>query len=197
MALRFFRRLGSILIALARLQFLAVGENYFLQAHDVRPVLQTIADNGDHVSGLQRVFRPAGPGKVVRAVGLDEPLFGVALVVFRFEVDRRVRIDERKLRDGPLHRHGFGQIVVRRSMMRIHLSAGEYECESHTKNLYSPVQHCHLRDFRRFLQLTILYQRKNILGREFLVAQASVCGVGRRMVALAATKTHRLKPAPQ
>src|SRR5665213_2195148 len=88
------RQWRSILIALARLQFLAIGENYLLQAHHFRAVLQAIAYNCDLVAGLEGISRPPGPSKIVRTVGFNEPLFSVALIVFRFEMDRGMRIDK-------------------------------------------------------------------------------------------------------
>ena len=63
------------------------------------------------------LFQPA----LARLFGLSASIshwLGVALVVFRFEIDRGVRIDEFELRYGSFHRYGFRHIVIRRSVMR-------------------------------------------------------------------------------
>src|ERR1700727_2718960 len=101
MSIRFLERPVLILVTLARLEFFAVSENYFLQAHDFRSVLQAISNNGHLISRLQRIPGPARPSEIVRAIGLDEPFFGAAVIVFCFQMNRGMWIDIFKLCTGP------------------------------------------------------------------------------------------------
>src|SRR5258708_11050178 len=77
-----------------------------------------MADGGNLISRLERIFVPACIGHTAWTRAAGTPLFHVIFVVRYFEADPYMRVGPIELRHGTLHRGEIGHVVPMPGVMR-------------------------------------------------------------------------------
>ena len=93
------------------MQFPAIREKYVRANPDRLAVLAGVEFKRNFVTGLQCHVSPAQADQIARIIQFDGPIYNLAFVILRVQINLAVRIGPHEFRNGSFHGDPFREVV--------------------------------------------------------------------------------------